>query len=155
MASDIEISDLRDVPEFTDIMADRLWTAWWRDEGRMSREELGAMIGDAITSSGIPLALIAHRGDVFCGTVSVIEDDLPIRPHYGPWLAALWVEAHARRQGIAESLIDAARARAAYLTDVLHLYCTPENTPFYERRGWLRVETDVGGVNIFRRATRG
>lgn len=151
MPNDMIISDLRDVPRFRDVMTDRLWTAWWRDEGLITRDELVQKVGENITSTGIPFGLIAHRGDVFCGTVSVIEDDMPARPQYRPWLAALWVEANARRQGIGERLIDAALQKVSGLAPEIHLYCTPENTPFYEHRSWTRLETDVGGVNIFHR----
>ncbi|TCL91792.1 acetyltransferase (GNAT) family protein [Rhizobium sp. PP-WC-2G-219] len=153
MPDDITVSDLRDAPQFREIMADRLWTAWWRDEGLITKDQLVQKIGENLTSTCIPFSLIAHRGDVFCGTVSVIEDDMPARPKYRPWLAALWVEEQARRQGVGERLIDAALEKVSRLAAEIHLYCTPENTPFYERRGWNRLETDVDGVNIFRRST--
>lgn len=151
MPGDVTVSDLRDAPQFRDIMTDRLWTAWWRDEGLVTREQLVLKVGENFTSTSIPFSLIAHRGDVFCGTVSVIEDDMPARPQYRPWLAALWVEEHARRQGVGERLIDTALESVSGLAPEIHLYCTPENTPFYERRGWNRLETDVGGVNILHR----
>ncbi|KQR75960.1 GNAT family N-acetyltransferase [Rhizobium sp. Leaf341] len=151
MPGDIIISDLRDVPHFRAIMTDRLWTAWWRDEGLITRDQLARKIDENLGSTGIPIGLIAHRGDVFCGTVSVIEDDMPARPQYRPWLAALWVEDGARRQGVGERLIDTALDKVSGLAPEIHLYCTPENTPFYERRGWNRLETDVGGVNILHR----
>lgn len=54
-----------------------------------------------IENDGIPFCLVAEEGGVYIGSVLVIENDLDARPDYTPWIAALWVEPHARKRGAA------------------------------------------------------
>lgn len=122
----IEISDLRERPAFTDILADRILHAFWTD-------------------SGVPLkALVAHEGDRFVGTASVIVSDEPTRPDLTPWVAAVLVEPADRERGTATRLLAAATRRAFGLgVTRLHLGCSTARRPFYEARGWRLLEADV------------
>jgi hypothetical protein len=97
MLASFSISDLRQRPEFFDMVAERIWQAWWKDDGY----PLGYIAGrlrENIDATPIPFALVAHDGAAFLGTASVIASDLAERPQFTPWLAAVWVEPQARQR---------------------------------------------------------
>src|SRR5258705_636804 len=103
VAMPFTISDLRQRPEFFDIVADRIWQAWWRADGH-PLDYISGRLRENMNATPIPIALVAHDGKSFLGTASVIVSDLPERPQLTPWVAAVWVEAHARRRGVAGAL---------------------------------------------------
>ena len=140
----ISISDLRDRPEFQPVLADRIWRAWWQEQGT-HLETVESHVADNLGPGPIPSAFVAHDGDRFLGTASVIAADMAERPQYTPWVAAVWVEPEARGAGLGEALVrQAAQAifRAgwsrAYLCAALH------RRTFYEGLGWTMLEEDVG-----------
>jgi len=145
-----EISDLRTQPHFLPQHVQHVWEEWWKPKG-MLRETLEARAREALGEAAIPFTLIAHAGDRFLGTVSVIESDLDLRPVLRPWVAALWVAPDARRRGLGVALGEAAVARAFDLGEAaVHLYAGPHLRPFYQPR-WVTLESGVGpkGVDIY------
>ncbi|WP_312794641.1 GNAT family N-acetyltransferase [Tianweitania sp.] len=149
MPEPIRIDDLRDRPDRVPDVADRIWTAWWRDAG-VSLEDLTGLVRDGLGPSAVPSTFVAHRGERFAGTASIIAHDMDARPNYSPWVAAVWVEAEHRGCGIGSRLVRhvSAFAFAAGVTK-LYLYCEPSKAPFYEGLGWRRIEADVEGNDIF------
>jgi GNAT superfamily N-acetyltransferase len=146
-----EIADLRQHPEFFDAAADRIWQAWWKPHG-YSLEHLRNRLRENLELEPIPAALIAHWDGRFLGTASVIESDLPERPQYAPWVAAVWVEPAARRHGIATALVEhAVQYCFALEIDRAYLCARTERTAFYQGLGWRIIERDVGTVplNVF------
>ena len=138
------ISDLRQQPAFFDAVADRIWRAWWKEQG-VPADYIAGRLRENISPSPIPFALVAHRGETFIGTASVIASDLEDRPQYSPWVAAVWVEPKFRMQEIGSGLV----ARAAEDTFALnirrvYLCATHERRRFYTRLGWTPVEEGVG-----------
>src|SRR3954464_6743875 len=105
--SGLTISDLRQRPELFDIVAERIWQAWWKDSGH-PREYISARLRENLDAEPIPLALVAHDGAAFVGTASLIACDLEGRPQYTPWVAAVWVEPQHRRRGIGAALVERA-----------------------------------------------
>lgn len=140
----VAISDLRDQPMFAEVIADRIWRAWWQQRGTPLATIRG-LVQDSLAAGSIPLALVAHEGEAFLGTASVIACDLAERPQLTPWVAAVWVEPQHRSRSVASSLIgrsvDAAfglGARSVYL-------CARRDLEdFYRRRSWDVIEQDVG-----------
>ena len=98
------ISDLRQCPEFFDTVADRIWQAWWKDDGN-PLDYISGRLRENMNATPIPFALVAHDGKSFLGTASVIASDLPERPQL---VAAVWVEAQARRRGVGSALVNRA-----------------------------------------------
>jgi len=140
----IAISDLRGQPQFRDAVADRVWRAWWREQGT-PLETIASWVDDSLSESVLPLALVAHDGPVFAGTASVIESDLPDRPHYWPWVAAVWVEPQFRIQRIGHALVERAAATAFALgVETVYLCAREHLHGFYTRQGWTLIERDVG-----------
>ncbi len=151
MAS-MKISDLRIRPDFLPHHVQHVWEEWWQPRGT-PRAKLEARAREALGKAAIPFTLIAHDGDRFLGTVSVIESDLDLRPELRPWVAALWVAPEVRKQGIGAALAEAAVARAfAQGEAAIHLYASPHLRPFYQPR-WTLIESGVGPkiVDIYRR----
>lgn len=89
------ISDLRRRPDFFDTVADRIWQQWWQ-VGCHPLRYISSRLRENIEPTPIPFALVAHDGDRFLGTASVIASDLEERPQLTPWVAAVWVEEKAR-----------------------------------------------------------
>jgi N-acetylglutamate synthase-like GNAT family acetyltransferase len=144
MSNAFTISDLRQRPEFFDDVADRIWRAWWKADGH----PLGYISGrlrENLDAEPIPFALVAHDGDTFLGTASVIAADLAERPQLTPWVAAVWVDDNARRRGIGAALVDRA-ARDCFALGITRAYlcARPQRSGFYEGLGWTAIERDVG-----------
>ena len=138
------ISDLRQCPEFFDIVADRIWQAWWKAGGH-PLDYISGRLRENMNATPIPFALVAHDGKSFLGTASVIASDLPERPQLTPWVAAVWVEAQARRRVVGSALLNRA-TRDCFALKVARAYlcARPRRTAFYQRLGWSSIERDVG-----------
>ena len=145
------ISDLRQRPEFFGIVADRIWRASWKQIG-YPLDYISGRLNQNLNAESIPIALVAHNGAEFLGTASVIASDLEERPQLTPWVAALWVEPHARLRGVGGALVERA-VRDCFALGIARAYlcARPVLTSFYERLGWIPVERDVGehGLTVF------
>ena len=152
MARAFAVADLRGRTDFAAMVADRVWRTWWKPKGHpLSKVE--ALVADDLGPGPIPSALVAHDGDAFLGTASVIACDLDARPRYTPWVAAVWVEAAHRHRGIGAALVRAGADRVHGLGyDRAYLCTMPENRAFYARLGWSPVEEGVSpdGLAVFR-----
>ncbi len=151
MSLPFTISDLRQRPEFFDTVADRIWQAWWKADDH-PLEYISGRLREDLNDAPIPFALVAHDGEAFLGTASVIASDLEERPQLTPWVAAVWVEPQARQRGVGGALADRATqdcfalgVRRAYLC------ARPQRSNFYQRLGWIPIERDVGrhGLSVF------
>jgi GNAT superfamily N-acetyltransferase len=148
MSLAFEIADLRQCPEFFDVVADRIWQAWWKPRD-YPLDHLRARLRENMGPKPIPSALVAHANGQFLGTASVIAADLAERPQYAPWVAAVWVEPQARRRGVAAALVDRAAHHCFALgIDRAYLCARPERADFYCRLGWTILERDVGAVRF-------
>lgn len=156
MSHSITISSLQDRPDFFDDVADRIWRAWWEPHG-VSRDYIAGRLKETLAATALPRAFVAHAGDVFAGTASVIESDLDERPQYTPWVAAVWIEPQFRSRQIGRKLISHA-ADHAFAAGAPRVYLTarPARRSLYEELGWLVVEEDVGelAMTIFAREPR-
>lgn len=145
------ISDLRQQPAFFDAVADRIWRGWWQERG-FPADYIVGRLRENMDPSPIPFALVAHRGDIFLGTASVIAADLEERPQYSPWVAAVWVDPKYRMQEIGSGLVARAAGEASALNvRRVYLCAQRDRRRFYTRQGWVPVEENVGArkVTIF------
>jgi GNAT superfamily N-acetyltransferase len=148
MSLALTISDLRQRPEFFDDLADRIWQAWWKPHGH-PLDYIRGRLAENMNAEPIPRALVAHDGSKFLGTASVIVSDLDERAHLTAWVAAVWVEPHARRHGVGAALVDhAAQACFALGVQRAYLCARAERTGFYQRLGWTLIERDVGPLRL-------
>jgi N-acetylglutamate synthase-like GNAT family acetyltransferase len=138
------ISDLRQRPAFFDTVADRIWQVWWRPDGHPI-DHIAGRLRENMADTPIPLALVAHDGDAFLGTASVIPSDLAERPQLTPWVAAVWVEPQARQRGIGSALVNRATQDCFALGfGRVYLCARPQRSAFYEGLGWMPIERDIG-----------
>ena len=147
------ISDLRQRSDFFDVVADRIWQAWWKRHG-VPVEYISTRLRENLVSPGLPIALVAHRGEDFLGTVSLIASDLDERPQYTPWVAAVWTEPAVRGLGIAPALIERAVNDGFALGYArIYLCAAPLRRDFYLKLGWTPIEEGVGalGLTVFLR----
>ncbi|WP_421698820.1 GNAT family N-acetyltransferase [Ancylobacter sp.] len=146
------LSDLRAVPAFASVVADRVWRAWWKDKG-VALTDLRARLDESFGPDPVPSTFVAHEGDRFLGCAALIACDVEERPLLTPWVAALWVEPEVRRQGIAVALM-ARATEAAFAAGHPRAYLAAETAlaPYYAARGWAPVESDVDGLEIFARS---
>ncbi|MBW8367128.1 MAG: GNAT family N-acetyltransferase [Arenimonas sp.] len=128
---------LAEVPGHADTLArwhhatwGHLYTDWTLD---VATEELL----DHATRRSIPTTLVAMRGDVLLGSVSLVLEDAPeLRDQGDAWMASLYVVPEARGQGLGVRLAKELVALAAQQqVERLWLF-TPEHAPFYARLGW-------------------
>ncbi len=149
--SAVTIVALSERPDLRLVVADRIWKAWWREEG-VPLEMVAQRVGESLSSSPLPATLVALSGHAFVGTVSVIASDMDERPQYMPWLAALWVEPEQRGQGAGRALVKAAEDLAKSAGHAaLYLAAMPDNAVYYAPLGWCTLEDDVAGLIVMRR----
>jgi N-acetylglutamate synthase-like GNAT family acetyltransferase len=138
------ISDLRQQPAFFNAVVDRIWRAWWEVRG-YPIEYIAERLLETMNAAPIPFALVAHAGAKFVGTVSVVVSDLLERPQYSPWVAAVWVDPEYRKHGAGAALVERAVRASFFLgIDRAYLCASRERRDFYAKRGWTRIEEDVG-----------
>jgi len=142
------ISDLRQGPEFFDTVAMRIWQAWWEADGT-PLDHISGRLSENLNARPIPFALVAHDGDTFLGTASVIASDLAERPQLTPWVAAVWVEPQARGRGIGAALVNRA-TRNCFALGIgrAYLCARPRLSRFYEGLGWTILERKVGSHRL-------
>jgi len=108
-------------------------------------------VQESLRAGPIQTSFVAHDGERFLGTISVIENDEDSRPQYAPWIAALWVEPEARRHGIGAALVERASASAfAAGAKRLYLLTRERRRAYYEELGWRVLEADAPekGIHI-------
>ena len=149
----LEIVNLRAARQFIPAVADRLWHAWWQEDGEPVSAVVAAL-EEVVAAPAFPFTLVALRDGIFAGTVTAVATDLDERPELGPWIAALWVDPAFRHQGIAGALVE--RATATMFGQghgQVYLYAVPALRDFYRRLGWDLRERAFGrlGVDIYSR----
>jgi len=92
-------------------------------------------------SPAIPSCVLALQNGHPAGSASLVESDMEIRPRLSPWLASVFVHKTYRNQGIATQLVEKCINNARQLgIETLYLF-TPDQTSFYQKRGWHVLET--------------
>jgi GNAT superfamily N-acetyltransferase len=148
MSLSFTISDLRQRPQFFDTVANRIWQAWWEADG-YPLEFISGRLRENLSATPIPFALVAHDGEAFLGTASVIASDLNERPQLTPWIAAVWVEPEARGRGVGAALVDRATQDCFALgVPRAYLCARPRMSRFYQGLGWTILERKVGSRDL-------
>ena len=91
-----QISDFREHQRYGSTIADSVWNAWWKNAGR-ALSDVERHLTEMADDRPLPMALVAHDDDGYLGSAFLIHSDMEERPQYSPWVAAVWVEASARK----------------------------------------------------------
>lgn len=93
------------------------------------------------TDESLPIRFVALEDENTIGTVSLVENDLTVRPEYAPWLASLVVKSDYRSRGVGQLLLEETKKMAKSLGyQVLYLR-TETASEYYKKHGWTYVET--------------
>ncbi len=141
-------------PRHVPLVAGWIHHEFWEGKAGYTREDLERLLRDASDPDHVPLSLLALAGDRPAGTVNLIHNDDPARPHLHPWLAALVVVPELRRHGIGSALVRALAADAARL-GFFELFLGTDIPAYYARLGATVHEQVAGTFCIMRLPLRG
>jgi predicted N-acetyltransferase YhbS len=128
------ICHLYEAPGHLPQVATWIYEAFWFGQEGYTPDFFVDRLNEARDPDSIPLSLLALDGDAPAGTVNLIANDDPARPHLTPWLAALYVDPAFRGRGHARSLTRRLLAEAARLgCDTVYL--TTHIPDFYKPFG--------------------
>ena len=88
----------------------------------------------------LPIAWIAHDGDIALGTAALRQSNLEGREDLGPWLAGLYTDPRFRRWGVASGLCRVVEGKAVELGATKLYLSTHGQESLYEQLGWSRLE---------------
>ena len=133
------IQDLYLTPHWRRLVAEWIYDAFWQTSNEVSADSLEQRLSEAKMGTQLPLSLLAQRNGEPIGTVNLVENDDPARPHLRPWLAALYVVPCERSTGVGTELVLELCKRAAQ-QDVDIVFLGTDNPGFYRRIGAEEVE---------------
>jgi len=128
------IDHLRDHSEHTRLVAEWIYHEFWEGRAGYTVETFEGLLRQANDPDHVPLSLIALADGRPAGTVNLIHNDDPERPHLHPWLAALVVVPEFRRHGIGAALVRAV-AREAGRLGFFELFLGTDIPGFYMKLG--------------------
>lgn len=121
-------------PEHLPLVARWIYDEFWVGKPGYSPEFFEGLLRDARDPDRIPLSFLALVGEAPAGTVNLIQNDSPTRPHLYPWLAALVVVPEFRHRGIGTRLVGTVLENATRL-GYRELFLGTDLPEFYERLG--------------------
>ncbi|MHC4401414.1 MAG: GNAT family N-acetyltransferase [Planctomycetota bacterium] len=137
----VEIDDLANLEALIPRLAVAHFELWGPLTGANRLVDYEGFLRHAASHSGLPITLVAVEGDEALGSVNLVENDLPVRKHFAPWLGQLYVFPEARNRGVGRALVEATVREARRLGwSTLYLYTGGTLPTYYERLGWRRKE---------------
>lgn len=140
----MHICYLNDCPEYIDEMAELFHAEWsWLIPGKSVADVTEMLRERAKSRTDLPFSLVATKKGNWLGSASLKAHDMETNTDLTPWLAAVYVKAPFRGQGIARLLIAKIQQKASDLGfSAIYLY-TPDATRYYEQLGWVPVKREI------------
>jgi N-acetylglutamate synthase-like GNAT family acetyltransferase len=136
----MRISYLKDRPDLASQLIPGLLDHWRYVVPDDTAEARAARFRNHENHNALPIAWIAHDGDVALGTSALRLYDHPDRKDISPWLGGMYVEPHVRRQGIGAQLSHVVERKAVEMgLPKLYLF-THGQEHFYATLGWTYME---------------
>lgn len=146
---EFQIDHLMEHPEHTRLVAEWIFGEFWQGRDRYSADDLEGLLRQATDRDRIPLSLVALTDGRPVGTVNLIANDDPTRPHLHPWLAALLVIPEYRGRGIGTTLVRALLREARRL-GYSEVFLGADIPAFYSRLGAEHHEQATEALSILR-----
>jgi predicted N-acetyltransferase YhbS len=139
----MRISYLADRPELATQLIPGLLEHWSYVLPHQTATNRAAKFAAHMNHDRLPIAWVAHEGDLALGTAALRKDDLEGREDLGPWLGGVYVEPAHRGRGVAAELCRVVEAKA-YAQGVPRLYLfTHGQESLYGRLGWTTLEQTI------------
>jgi predicted N-acetyltransferase YhbS len=136
----MRISYLADRPELAAQLIPGLLEHWSYLFPNQTAADRAAKFRAHLNHDELPIAWVAHEGDLALGTAALRKFDLEGREDLGPWLAGVFVSPSHRGRGIASALCRVVEAKA-HAQGVPRLYLfTHGQESLYARLGWATLE---------------
>lgn len=136
----MQIVTVADRPDLAPVVAEWLWEAFWRKDGR-TLDAVQAWVEASTARSGTPQCFVALVDGQPVGTASFADSDLDERPELTPWLAGVYVVPAARGQDHASRLVGCVEGACREAgVPTLWLYTTRAEG-LYLKLHWRTVET--------------
>lgn len=137
----IEIERLVDGTDLPATIASLQFAHWGALTGYDTAPGYEEFLHSAARSTRLPSILVARRGTIYMGSVSLLASEMTIRPALSPWMSQLFVISSARGQGVGSALIEALLGRAVELGFArVHLFTSGTLPAFYAAQGWNPIE---------------
>jgi len=139
----MRISYLADRPELAAQLIPGLLEHWSYVFPNQTPADRAAKFNAHLNREDLPIAWVAHDGDLALGTAALRKTDLEGREDLGPWLGGVFVSPNHRGRGIASDLCRVVEDKA-HAQGVARLYLfTHGQESLYNRLGWSVVERTV------------
>ena len=136
----MRISYLADRPELAAQLIPGLLEHWSYVFREQTAADRAAKFNAHLNREDLPIAWVAHEGDLALGTAALRKTDLEGREDLGPWLGGVFVAPSHRGRGIASDLCRVVESKA-HAQGVSRLYLfTHGQERLYERLGWSTIE---------------
>jgi len=136
----MRISYLADRPELAAQLIPGLLEHWSYVFPNQTAADRAARFNAHLNREELPIAWVAHDGDLALGTAALRKTDLEGREELGPWLGGVFVTPEYRGRGIASDLCRVVESKA-HAQGVTRLYLfTHGQESLYERLGWSTSE---------------
>ncbi len=137
----MRISYLKDRPDLAAQLIPGLLNHWRYIFPEDTADARAARFRSHLNYDVLPIAWVAHDGDIALGTAALRTTDLDGREDIGPWLGGVYTESRFRRNGVASRLCRTVEAKASDL-GISRLYLfTHGQESLYARLGWVHFES--------------
>jgi GNAT superfamily N-acetyltransferase len=140
MSGQLRIEYLADHPERLSELREWFEREWGAYYGPGGPGDAASDLLRYSNRSGLPVGLIALRGEELCGIAALKPESISTHPHLAPWAAAGLVRREYRRQGIGARLLSGLEG-VARDRGYEHIYCgTATAGTLLIRSGWEFME---------------
>ena len=135
----VRIESITDHLDLVDMIAQWHWDEWGHTDPEGSVESWTEGLRQRTRRDVIPTTYLAFDGAELLGSVTLVENDMSIRPDLTPWLAGMYVKPESRLRGVGTALVRHAVQKTAEMgIERLYLYTHTART-FYEKLGWYHI----------------
>jgi len=142
LAVKVKVAFLKEHPHFLPLVARWCAAEWpsYYDQG--SYQAAFEYHLTTLQTDSVPCGFVASEGGKLMGTISLLEEDMSIRPQYTPWLGCLYVDpAYRDRHGTVAKELTAFAEQHAFKLNIGDLYAWSHTLANHMKHiGWEEIE---------------